>query len=104
MPMLRISNKGLPVHSLYVGSRDGKAFSDVDRQSVTEVVGNSFDCSTFIDASGHFQGRSVATLLINIATDDGASVEELARSLGKLLDQRVVGIETAGIYRSIYMG
>ena len=102
--MLRISNKGLPVHSLYVGSRDGKAFSDVDRQSVTEVVGNSFDCSTFIDASGHFQGRSVATLLIYIATDDGASVEELARSLGKLLDQRVVGIETAGIYRSIYMG
>ncbi len=102
--MFRKSNKGLAVHSLYVGSRDGKAFPDADRRAVADATGNFFDSFTIIDASGNFEGRSVATLLINIATDDGAFVEKLARSLGKLLDQRVVGIETAGIYRSIYMG
>ena len=98
------SNKGLPVHSLYVGSRDGEAFPDADREAVVDAVTISFDSFTVIDACGYFQGRRVATLVTKIATDDGAAVAELAGSLGNLLEQQAVGVETKGIYRSISSG
>jgi hypothetical protein len=97
-------NVGLPVHSLYVGSRDGQAFPGVDRRAVTEAVSASFDCFTVVDAEGHFKGRTVATLVIKIATNDMASVETLGRDLGRLLDQQAVGLETAGYYKSISTG
>jgi hypothetical protein len=94
---------GLLVHSLYVGSRDGNAFPDADRRAVTDAVSTSFDCFTVVDADGYFKGRSVATLIIKIATEDAASVEMLGRDLGRLLDQQAVGLETAGYYKSISM-
>ena len=101
--MANVIDRG-PVHSLYVGCRDGGAFPNNDRQSVIDAVATSFDSFTVIDASGIFQGRDVATLVIKIATDDGATIEELARSLGHLLNQRAIGLETAGLYQSILMG
>jgi hypothetical protein len=94
---------GLLVHSLYVGSRDGKAFPDADRRAVIDAVSAEFDCFTVVDADGYFKGRSVATLVIKIATNDTASVETLGRDLGRLLDQQAVGLETAGYYKSISM-
>jgi hypothetical protein len=94
---------GLLVHSLYVGSRDGHAFPDADRRAVTAAVAASFDCFTVVDAEGHFKGRTVATVVIKIATEDTASVETLGHDLGRLLDQQAVGLETAGYYRSISM-
>ncbi|MDB9704332.1 hypothetical protein OAA86_09650 [Rhodospirillales bacterium] len=81
----------LPVHSLYVGSRDGKTFSDDDRRAV-------------IDADGYFKGCSVATLIIKIGTEDRASVEALGNELGRFLDQEAIGLETTGYYKSISMG
>jgi hypothetical protein len=90
-----------PVHSLYVGSRDGGPFSNDDRQTVIDTAGASFDSFTIIDASGIYQGRDVATLVIKVATDDGTAVEELANTLGYLLNQQAVGLETAGRYQSI---
>jgi hypothetical protein len=56
-----------------------------------------------VDADGYYQGRSVATLIIKIATDDDTSVERLARSIGECLNQKAVGLETARYYKSIYM-
>jgi hypothetical protein len=94
-------DSGLPVHSLYVGSRDGKGFPDADRQAVIAAVTERFDCFTVIDADGFFQGRNVATLLIKVTSDDGATVEKLGRRLGVLLDQQAVGLETAGYYELI---
>jgi hypothetical protein len=94
---------GLPVHSLYIGSRDGQPFPDADRQAVIDTATASFDCFTVVDANGFFEGRSVATLVIKIATHDGASVEALGHNLGRLLDQQAVGLETAGYYKSIFM-
>ena len=99
-----IDTGSVSVHSLYVGSRDGKAFSETDRQVVIDAAAASFDCFTVIDADGYFKGRSVATLIIKIATDDEASVEALGRELGQLLGQEAIGLETAGAYRSISMG
>ena len=92
-----------PVHSLYVASRDGSTFSEADRQVVIDTAAASFDYFTVVDADGFFQGRSVATLIIKIATDDDASVEALGRNLGLLLEQEAVGLETAGYYKSISM-
>jgi hypothetical protein len=92
-----------PVHSLYVGSRDGSTFSEADRQIVNDTAAASFDCFTVVDADGYFKGRSVATLVIKIATEDEASVEALGRNLGLLLEQEAVGLETAGYYKLITM-
>jgi hypothetical protein len=96
-------NIGLPVHSLYVGSRDGEPFLDADKQAVIEAVAAYFDSFTVSDADGYFQGRSVATQVIKIATADRASVEALGLDLGRLLDQQAIGLETAGYYYSIAM-
>ena len=95
---------GLPVHSLYVGSRDGNAFPDADRQAVIEATSSVFDCFTVMDADGYFQGRSVASLVIKVATEKGALVEELGRRLGDFLGQEAVGLESDGRYQSITMG
>ena len=92
------------VHSLYVGSRDGSTFTEADRQIVIDTAAASFDCFTVVDADGFFKGRSVATLVIKIATDDDTSVEALGHNLGLLLEQEAVGLETAGYYKSISLG
>jgi hypothetical protein len=92
-----------PIHSLYVGSRDGHAFPDADRIAVTDAVSSSFDCFTVVDASGYFQGSSVATLIIKIGTEDSVAIEALGHELGQLLDQKAIGLEEAGTYRSISM-
>ena len=68
------------------------------------AASSAFDCFTVMDADGYFQGRSVATLVIKIATEKGALVEELGHRLGDFLDQEVVGLESDGRYKSISMG
>jgi hypothetical protein len=92
---------GLPVHSLFVGSRDGKAFPDADRQAIIEATTAVFSCFTVMDAAGYFQGRSVATIVIKLGTDDTDAVISLARRLGILLAQKSVGHETGGRFHSI---
>jgi hypothetical protein len=91
----------LPVHSLFVGSRDGAAFPDADRQAVIEATAAVFDGFTVMDADGYFQGRSVATIVIKLGTDDTEAVTSLARRLGALLAQQSVGHETGGRFHSI---
>jgi hypothetical protein len=93
----------LLVHVLYVGSRDGNAFPDADRKAVIDAASASFSCFTVVDVDGYFKGRSVATLIIKIATNDTASLEMLGCDLGRLLGQEAIGLETAGTYRSISM-
>jgi hypothetical protein len=93
----------LPVHSLYIGSRDGQPFPVTDRGVVTSTVASSYDCFTIIDADGYFQGSSVATLVIKIATEDEGPVIELGHKLGLLLDQKSVGLESLGYFKSISM-
>jgi hypothetical protein len=92
---------GLPVHALFVGSRDGKAFPDADRQAVIEATTAAFSSFTVMDADGYFQGRSVATIVIKLGTEDTEAVISLARRLGTLLAQQSVGHETGGRFYSI---
>ena len=35
--MNKVGNQLIPVYTLYVGSRDGKAFPDTDRRAVTKL-------------------------------------------------------------------
>ncbi len=93
-------SNGLPVHSLFVGSRDGGAFPDADRLAVIEATAASFDGFTVMDADGYFQGRSVATMIIKLGTENTETVISLAQRLGTLLAQQSVGHETGGRFRS----
>jgi hypothetical protein len=97
------ANGGLPVHSLFVGSRDGRAFPDTDRQAVIDTTAEAFDGFTVMDADGYFRGRSVATMVIKLGTDDTEAVISLARRLGTLLAQQSIGHETGGRFYSIVM-
>jgi len=54
-----------------------------------------------MDADGYFQGRSVATMVIKLGTDDTEAVISLARQLGTLLAQQSIGHETGGRFHSI---
>ena len=96
-------NQGVPANTLYVGSRDGKDFPEGDRKAVLEAIASSFDSFAVMDAEGYYQGRCVATLVVNIATDDQPAVTALARQLGNLLDQQSVGVETGGCFYSLPM-
>jgi len=96
-------SRGVQVCSLYVGSRDGGAFPEEDRQVVTNTVAACFDCFTIIDAGGHYQGCSVATFIVKIATEDKPLLLKVIRGLGHLLEQQAVGLEIAGRYMSISM-
>ena len=98
---METQSNGLPVYSLFVGSRDGRAFPDADRQAVIKATTAAFSCFTVIDADGYFQGRSVATMVIKLGTEDMEAVISLARRLGSLLAQRSVGHETGGRFYSI---
>lgn len=89
-------DKNWPAITLYVGSRDGEAFSEDDREAVTQCVSESFGSFTIVDGIGFFEGRPVATLVIKIATDDVATVVDLAIRLGRLLRQRFIGLERNG--------
>jgi hypothetical protein len=82
----------------------GKRFLMWTREAVINTAAASFDCFTVVDASGYFQGRSVATLIIKIGTEDSSAIEALGHELGHLLNQEAIGLETAGIYRSITVG
>ena len=94
---------GLQIHSLFVGSRDGRSFPDADRQAVIEAATADFSSFTVMDADGYFQGRSVATMVIKLGTEDTEAVISLARRLGSLLAQQSIGHETGGRFYSIVM-
>ena len=93
----------LSAHTLYVGSRDGNAFSTSDRNEVLDAIASAFDSFTVMDAEGYYRGKCVITLVIKIATDDQPAITALAQRIGRQLDQQSVGIETGGYFRSLSM-
>ena len=96
-------NAGQTVHSLYVGSPDGGPFKVADRTALVDDVISRFSGFTISDAQGFFGGRPVATVIVRIATGDTPGVQDLARSIGRKLGQREVGLELKGIYQTISM-
>ncbi len=94
---------GSPVHTLYIGSPDGSSFGSADRTAVVEKLSSCFTGFTIEDAEGFCEGRPAATLIVTIATGDSPAVKEVARSIGRKLGQRKVGLELKGLYQSISM-
>ena len=66
-----------------------------------EFAASVFDGFTVMDSDGYFRGRSVATMVIKLGTEDTEAVTSLARRLGALLAQQSVGHETGGRFHSI---
>ena len=98
---LKHEPEALLLHRLYVASRRGEPFTRAERSAVIDAVAACFDGFTLSDALGYFRGRPIATLVIDIASADTASIRELATTLGRLLGQEEVGLAVGGQFVSI---
>ena len=85
-----VDDIGMSVHGLFIGSRNGDAWSP--------EVFNSF---TIMDAMGCYMGRPVPTLMVRVGSNNVQKVRELAHVLGLLTKQKEVGLETMGRFQSI---
>ena len=92
---------GLPVYSLFVGSKNGDAWRSSERDAVFAEASRLFDSFTMTEATGSFRGRCVPTLVIRLGTNEEQTVHELARILGRLTGQEEIGLEWMGRFHSI---
>ncbi len=91
----------LILHRLYVASHKGAPFTRAERSAVIDAVAACFDGFTLSDALGYFQGRPIATLVIDIASPDADGIRELASTLRRLLGQKEVGLAVGGQFHTI---
>ena len=96
-----VDDVGIPVHSLFIGSRNGDAWSPEERDAVFTETSRLFKSFTIMDAMGCYMGRPVPTLMIRVGSNDVQRVRELAHVLGRLTKQKEVGLETMGRFHSI---
>ena len=96
-----VDDIGMSVHGLFIGSRNGDAWSPEDRDAVFTETSRLFKSFTIMDAMGCYMGRPVPTLMIRVGSDDVHRVRELAHVLGRLTKQKEVGLETMGRFHSI---
>jgi len=93
--------EALILHRLYVASRKGAPFTRAERSAVIDAVAACSDGFTLSDALGYFQGRPIATLVIDIASPNTAGIRELASTLRRLLGQKEVGLAVGGEFHTI---
>ncbi len=96
-----LTSRGLPMHTLYLGSRGGRGFNDEDISEVGELVAAEFGSFTMFPAVGFYRGKTLPSLVVKIGADDTDVVRSTARKLGHLLDQAAVGLELDGRYHRI---
>ena len=90
-----------PIFTLYLAAPDGLTFTTHDEAVAMALVGARFASFTVIEAKGVHEGRSLPTLLIQIADHDRAAVAALAAALARRFDQRWVGMSDGARYTSI---
>ena len=88
----------VPVHCLYLGSRDGDPWDREDRNAVIREAAGFFESFTINEADGYYEGRPVPTLILRIGTDNTDRVTRLADVLGRITQQREIGLEVNGFY------
>ena len=96
-----VDDVGTAVHCLFIGSRNGDAWSTEERDEVFTETSRLFKSFTIMDAMGCYMGRPVPTLMIRVGSNDVQRVRELAHVLGQLTKQKEVGLETMGRFHSI---
>lgn len=94
-------SSGLPMHTLYLGSRGGLGFGDEELSGIGNLVAEEFGSFTMFPAMGFYRGKTLASLLIKIGAHDTDLVRSTARKLGRLLEQEAVGLEFDGRYHRI---
>ena len=96
-----VDDVGMPVHGLFIGSRNGDALSPEERDEVFTETSRLFKSFTIMDAMGCYIGRPVPTLMIRVGSNDVRRIRYLAHVLGRLTKQKEVGLETMGRFDSI---
>ena len=96
-----VDDNGLAVHGLFIGSRNGSAWSSEERDAVFTETSRLFNSFTIMDAMGFYMGRPVPTLIVLVGSNDVQRARELAHVLGRLTKQKEVGLETTGRFQSI---
>ena len=96
-----VDDVGMPVHGLFIGSRNGDAWSPEKRDAVFTQTSRLFNSFTIMDAMGCYMGRPVPTLMVSVGSNDVRRIRYLAHVLGRLTKQKEVGLETMGRFQSI---
>ena len=93
--------KDVPMHTIYLGSRDGCLFLQTDCCKIKDIILNEFSRFTMFEADGFFAGKDVKTMVIKIASDDVDKVRDIVTKLGHGMGQKGVGWEVGGQYQSV---
>ena len=93
--------KDYPMHTIYLGSRDGNHFLPADYSKIKDIILKEFHHFTIFEADGFWAGRDVKTMVIKVASDDVDKVRRIVTKLGRGMGQKGVGWETGGQYKSI---
>ena len=93
--------KDVPMHTIYLGSRDGLHFLQADYCKIKDIILHEFSRFTMFEADGFFAGKDVKTMVIKIASDDGDKVRDIVTKLGHGMGQKGVGWEVGGQYQSV---
>ncbi len=96
-----VDDVGLAVHGLFIGSRNGAAWSSEERDAVFTETSRLFHSFTIMDVMGCYMGRPVPTLMVRVGSNDVQRVRKLAHVLGRLTEQKEVGLETMGRFHSV---
>ena len=94
-------SSGLPMHTLYLGSRVGCGFGEEELSGIGNLVSEEFGSFTMFPAVGFYRGKTLPSLVIKIGAHDTDLVRSTAKKLGRLLEQEAVGLEFDGRYHRI---
>ena len=93
--------KDYPMHTIYLGSRDGNHFLPADYSKIKGIILKEFGHFTMLEADGVFAGKDVKTMVIKIASDDVDKVRQIVTKLGRGMGQKGVGWEIGGQYKTV---
>ena len=93
--------KDYPMHTIYLGSRNGKPFLPADYSKIKDIMLKEFHHFTMLEVDGVYAREDVKTMVIKVASDAVEKVRRIVTKLGQGMGQKGVGWETGGQYRSI---
>ena len=89
------------MHTIYLGSRNGKPFLPADYSKIKDIILKEFHHFTMLEADGFFAGKDVKTMVIKVASDDVDKVRRIVNKLGRGMGQKGVGWEIGGQYKTV---
>ena len=93
--------KDYPVHTLYLGSRDGNHFLNTDSSKIKGIILKEFHHFMMFEVDGAYAGKDVKIMVTKIASDDVDKVRRVITKLGPGMGQKGVGWEIGGQYKTV---